>query len=143
VDGTAYFGTFANDVMAVDIASQRVLWRFMDPDRQFPFYSSPAVSDGLVILGGRDKFVRAIDAETGEQRWGVATRARVDSSPAVVGNRVVVGSGDGKLYVLDVATGRGLWEFESGAGFTASPAVADGRVVIGDVDGRIYAFGGR
>jgi outer membrane protein assembly factor BamB len=139
--GVAYFGTFANDVVAVDIAAKRVKWRFMDPDRQFPFYSSAALANGLVVIGGRDKFVRGLDAVTGAERWSFPTRARVDSSPAIAGDRVVVGSGDGKVYVLDLETGREVWSFEAGAGFTASPAIADGRVVIGDVDGRIYAFG--
>src|SRR5262245_49895125 len=139
--GVAYFGTFANDIVAVDIAAKRVKWRFEDPDRQFPFYSSAALSDGLMVLGGRDKFVRALDIATGKSRGTFATRARVDSSPAIAGDRVVVGSGDGKLYVLELATGKKIWEYEAGAGFTASPAIAGSRIVIGDADGRIYAFG--
>ncbi len=126
----------------MDIAAKRVKWRFEDPDRQFPFYSSAALADGLMVLGGRDKHVRALDLATGKPRWAFATRARVDSSPAIAGDRVVVGSGDGKLYVLDLATGKKIWEFDAGAGFTASPAVAGGRIVIGDTDGRVYAFGG-
>ena len=68
-----------------------------------------------MILGGRDKLVRAIDLATGKERWRFATRARVDSSPAIAGNRVVVGSGDGKLYVLDAHDGRKIWEFDAGA----------------------------
>ena len=59
-----------------------------------------------MVLGGRDKMVRAIDLATGKPRWSFATRARVESSPAIAGDRVVVGSSDGKLYVLDLATGQ-------------------------------------
>jgi outer membrane protein assembly factor BamB len=139
--GVAYYGTFANDVVAVDIAARKIRWRFQDPDRQFPFYSSAAVTGDSVIIGGRDKLVRALDLATGKPRWSFATQARVDSSPAVAGDRVVVGSGDGRVYVLDLATGKKIWEFEGGAGFTASPAIAAGRIVIGDVDGKIFAIG--
>lgn len=143
--GIAYYGTFANEVVAVDIAAKRVKWRFVDPDRQFPFYSSAALAvsgvGGTMVLGGRDKNIRAINMATGKQRWSVPTRARVESSPAIIGTRVIVGSSDGKLYVLDLASGKKLWEFEAGAPFTASPSVADGRVIIGDGDGRLYAFG--
>ena len=46
VDGVAYFGTFANDVVAVDIAARKVKWRFEDPDRKFPYYSSAAIAGG-------------------------------------------------------------------------------------------------
>jgi outer membrane protein assembly factor BamB len=137
----AYYGTFANDVVAVDIAARRVKWRFEDPDRQFPFYSSAALANGLMVLGGRDKQVRALDMATGKPRWAFATRARVDSSPAIAGDRVIVGSGDGTLYILNLTTGAKVWEYDAGAAFTASPAVSGGRIVIGDTDGRVYAFG--
>ena len=139
--GIAYYGTFANDVVAVDIAARKVRWRFEDPDRQFPFYSSAALTADAVILGGRDKHVRSLDRNTGKQRWSFPTQARVDSSPAIAGDRIVVGSGDGRLYVLDLATGKKIWDFEGGAGFTASPAIANGRIVIGNVDGKVFAIG--
>jgi outer membrane protein assembly factor BamB len=125
----------------VDIAARKVKWRFEDPDRQFPFYSSAAIAGGAMVLGGRDKQVRALDLATGKPRWAFPTRARVDSSPAIAGNRVVVGSGDGRVYVIDLSSGKLVWEFDAGAGFSASPAIADGRIVIGDIDGRVYAFG--
>jgi len=143
--GVAYYGTFADEVIAVDIAQKRVKWRFMDPDRQFPFYSSAALwqsgADHFMILGGRDKNVRALDLATGKERWVFPTRARVESSPAIAGGRVVVGSSDGKLYVLDAASGRKHWEFDAAAPITASPAIADGRIIIGDGDGRLYGIG--
>ncbi|MQA30340.1 MAG: PQQ-binding-like beta-propeller repeat protein [Luteitalea sp.] len=137
----AYFGTFNNEVLALDLRKRAVAWRYSDPDRQFPYYSSAAFSNARVILGGRDKLVHAIDAATGTAVWTFATRARVDSSPVVAAGRVYVGSSDGRLYVLDEASGKKLWEFDAGAALTASPAIASGRVVIGSQDGRVYAFG--
>ena len=120
---------------------RRILWRYSDPDRQFPYYSSAALSDGRVIVGGRDKVLRALDAASGKAVWSFATRARVDSSPAVAGGRVYVGSNDGRLYVIDLASGEKRWEFDAGAPLAASPAIAAGRVVIGSQDGRLYCFG--
>ena len=138
----AYFGTFNSEVLAVDLKRRSVLWRYKNPDAQpFPFYSSAALAQGRVIVGGRDRLVHAIDAATGKAVWTFATRARVDSSPVVAGGRVYVGSSDGRFYVLDAASGKKLWEFETGAALTASPAVAAGRVVIGAEDGRLYVFG--
>ena len=137
----AYFGTFDNEVLALDLKARTILWRFSDPDRQFPFYSSPALFEGKVILGGRDKIVHALDAGTGKPVWSFATRARVDSSPAVAGGRVYIGSSDNRFYVLDAASGRKLWEFDTGAAITASPAIAAGKVVIGTTDGMVYTFG--
>ena len=142
IDGAkAYFGTFDYEVLGIDLRRRKILWEYRNPDRQFPFYSSAAVFNGRVILGGRDKIVYAIDTATGKAVWQFATRARVDSSPVVAGGRVYVGSSDGKLYGLDAATGEKRWEFEAGEAITASPAIAAGRLVIGAQDGRVYCFG--
>ncbi len=128
-------------MLALDLTARKVVWRYTDPDREFPFYSSAALAGDRVIVGGRDKMVHAIDVATGKPAWTFATRARVDSSPAVAGGRVYIGSSDNRFYVLDAATGRKLWEFDTGAAITSSPAVAGGRVVIGTQDGKVYAFG--
>jgi outer membrane protein assembly factor BamB len=137
---TAYFGTFNNEVVAVDLASRRIAWRYQHPRRHFPFYSSAAITDGTVVVGGRDKMVHGLDAKTGKARWTFFTRGRVESSPAIAGGRVYVGSNDGRLYVLDLAGGEKLWEFNAGSPLPASPAIAAGYVVIGAQDGRLYCF---
>lgn len=139
--GHAHMGTFGNEVLAFDLSARTLLWRYQDPDRQFPYYSSAALADTRLIVGGLDKVIHAIDASAGKSLWRFVTGARVDSSPVVAGGRVYVGSSDGRLYALDVATGRKLWEFDAGAAIVASPAIADGRVVIGSTDGRLYCFG--
>jgi outer membrane protein assembly factor BamB len=137
----AYFGAFTNEVLALDLKARKVLWTYSHPDREFPFYSSAALTNGRVIVGGRDKAVHALDAATGKRVWEFLTRARVDSSPVVVGDRVFVGSNDGKVYALDTANGQKRWEFDAGAPVSASPAVAANRMVIGAQDGVIYCFG--
>ena len=136
-----YFGTFNNEVLALDLGSQDMLWRYEHHTRHFPFYSSALNVDGKVIIGGRDRMVHAIDEATGVEVWTFMTRARVDSSPATAGGRVYIGSGDGRLYVLDVETGEKLWEFDTAAPLSASPAIAAGKVVISSQDGIVYCFG--
>ena len=140
VNNVAYFGTFDNQVLALDLGSRKVLWRYEHPDRKFPFYSSAAVVDGTVVLGGRDRMVHALDAKTGQARWTHMTRARIDSSPAIAGNRVYVGSNDGRFYCLELASGKVAWEHDEGAALSASPALAAGRIVIGSTEGRLLCF---
>jgi outer membrane protein assembly factor BamB len=139
--GFAYFGTFDNDVLAFNLKTRKPVWRYENPQRQFPFYSSAALLGDKVILGGRDKSVHCLNARTGRQIWEFVTKSRVDSSPAIAGDRVYVGSNDGRFYVLDAATGTKLWEFVAGAPLSASPAIASGRIVIGSQDGKLYCFG--
>src|SRR2546426_4051577 len=79
VGKAAYFGTFNNEVLGVSLTSHRILWRYEHPERHFPFYSSAAVADGKVVIGGRDKIVHCLDAKTGKMIWTFTTNARVDS----------------------------------------------------------------
>ncbi|MCU1265841.1 MAG: hypothetical protein JWM21_2159 [Acidobacteria bacterium] len=138
--GAAYYGTFNNEVLMVSLKDHNVGWRYQHPQRRFPFYSSAAVSNDRVVVGGRDKLVHGISI-TGKALWTFATRARVESSPAIAAGRVFVGSNDGRFYVLSLANGAKLWEFNAGAPLSASPAIANGRIVIGSQDGRLYCFG--
>lgn len=137
----AYYGTFNNEVLAVNLTTRRIAWRYRNRKRQFPYYSSAAVAEGKVVVGGRDKMVHCIDAATGRELWTFMTRARVESSPAIADGRAFVGSNDGMFYVFDYKTGAKVWEFNAGGPLSASPAIAAGRVVIGSEDGRLYCFG--
>lgn len=139
--GNAFYGTFNNDVLGVNLVSKQIGWRYQHPQRQFPYYSSAAISQARVVVGGRDKLIHCLDAYTGRELWSFATQARVESSPAVAGGRVYVGSNDGRLYVLDFESGRKLAEFNAGAPISASPAIARGRLVVGAQDGKLYCFG--
>ena len=139
----AYVGTFENQFHAVDLKAMKLAWTFEDPERKFPFYASAAASSKAVVIGGRDKMVRALDPKTGKELWSHATRARVDASPVIAGDRVIAGSKSGVLYVLGLADGKVLWEFDTGSALIASPAVADGHLVIGTEDGLLYAFRGK
>ena len=122
--------------------TRRIRWRYRHPDRNFPFYSSAAVTAGRVFVGGRDKLLHALNAATGKEAWSFPTGARIDSSPALASGRVYVGSNDGKLYVLDADTGKVVQQFEAGGPLSASPAIAAGRLVIGSQDGKLFALGG-
>jgi outer membrane protein assembly factor BamB len=139
-DGSAFYGTFDNEVLGVSLATRKIAWRYQHPERQFPFYSSAAVTSARVVIGGRDKLVHGLTL-AGKAAWTFATRARVESSPAIAGGRVFVGSNDGRFYVLNLTDGAKLWEFDTGAPLSASPAIANGRIVIGSQDGRLYCFG--
>lgn len=144
VDGNfLYFGTMSNEVIKVDWTSMTKVWRFESPKRRFPFYSSPAIAGNFIVIGGRDKVFRALDQESGEERWALSTGGRIDSSPVVVGSVAYIGSSDGNVYGADIKSGEKRWEYPTGSAILASPAVAAGHMVIGAQDGTIYCFGVR
>lgn len=138
-----YVGTMSSEVFALNWTKPDVAWKFEAQERKQPFYSSPAVTEKLVVVGSRDKRVYGLDRKTGKEAWSFATRGRVDSSPVVVGNRVLVGSMDKHLYVLDLAQGTEVQRVQLADAVVASPAVAGGRVVIGAGDGTVYCLGAK
>ena len=137
--GRAYLGTFGNEVLGVDLGAGEIRWRYAHAVRKFPFYSSPAVTDQAVVIGGRDKLVHALDPQTGQPLWTFAAGARVDSSPVIAGEYIYVGTR--ALIALALASGTEVWRFETGAAIAASPAIAADRLVIGATDGVLYCFG--
>lgn len=140
LDDRIVLGTDGGKIVCYSSDGQKQLWLYEQVKNDAMVYSSPALAEGIVVAGARDRQVHALDAATGKRVWAFPTRGEVDSSPAISGGRVFVGSKDKKLYVLDLKTGRNLGEFTAGRGIVASPAVARGVVVIGDTAGNVYCL---
>lgn len=139
----AFVATYENQVRAIDVVERKTLWAYEHPKRKFPYYASAAVTEKAVVVGGRDKILRALDPKTGESQWEWNTGGRIDSSPVIVGDRAFFGSTRGEVIAVSVATGEVVWKYETGSAIVASPSVAAGRLVIGTVDGALLAFGDR
>ena len=122
IGSRAFFGTFDYEVLAVDLETRTVAWRYRHPEREFPFYSSAALAGGRVVVGGRDKIVHAIDPDTGRAAWTFTAQARVDSSPAVAGSQIFVGS-KGYLGTNGRGEGLGLLPGERWAAYSGTPRV--------------------
>src|ERR1051325_4243735 len=148
VDGDRLFvGSGNGEVLAVDAANGKVIWRHPTAGR---VRSSPTVADGVVYVGSFDGYLYALDAATGAERWKFATegtkidsaaarfdRQSIQGSPAVSADQVVFGARDGMFYGVDRATGAQRWRMDHGMPWViASPAIADGKAVVGSSDGR-------
>ena len=138
VKGVSYVGHYGNEVVAVDLDSQKLLWRFAK--RDFAYFASPAVNEKYLIVGGRDKYVHCLSPKTGKQLWEFKALGAVDSSAVICGNRCIVGSNDGRLHILDVDSGESVWTYEIGEAVTSSPAVTPNLIVVGSEDGSVYGF---
>ena len=103
-------------------------------------HSSPVVMDGIVYFGSQDRYLYAVDADTGTKLWDFPTNGFVESSPAVVDGVVYFGSNDSNFYALDAKTGDLLWTFSAERSNQSSPAVADSMVFFGSDDSSIYAL---
>jgi outer membrane protein assembly factor BamB len=139
MDGLGYVGNYGNIVICFDPKSGDIKWKYRD--RNFPYYSSAALTADRVIIGCRDKRLHCIDRATGKGVWTFQSRGQVDSSPVICGDAIIVGSEDGRLYCVNLADGNERWAYDIGGAVTASPAVADGLIIVGSEDGNLYAFG--
>jgi outer membrane protein assembly factor BamB len=135
-----YFGTDARKVFSFNAANGTQNWTYRD--RNFSYFSSPAVSEDTVFIGARDKRLHAIDRKSGEAKWTFATRGDIDGSPVLCSDGgLVFGSMDGRLYCVESGSGKERWRYEIGADIEGSPAVAKGLIVIGANDGNLYCIG--
>ncbi|MEM6910017.1 MAG: PQQ-binding-like beta-propeller repeat protein [Verrucomicrobiota bacterium] len=136
--GLAAFGYYGNEVVGLEAETGEIRWRF--GERNFPFFSCPAITEESVFVGGRDRRMYRLDAVTGEKVWEFSAGGQVDSSALLAGELVIFGTAAGKLFALDQATGQSQWSYEVGGDVTASPALSRGTLVIGTEDGTLFGF---
>lgn len=131
---------------AVDVKGKRHKWLFWRHDTvENGLTSSPGVANGLVVVGGRNGDVVALNADTGEKRWAVKVTSEVLGTPLVLSDRIVVRSNDGRVFGLDPADGSRKWVFDRGLPTLtlrglASPVAGNGLVYIGYDDGTVVAL---
>jgi hypothetical protein len=82
-------------VYAIDAVTGRERWRFKTGNW---VDSSPAVSNGIVYVGGTDKNLYAMDAVTGTEKWRFKTGSYIQSSLGVSNDILYVGNADNNLY---------------------------------------------
>lgn len=106
-------------------------WTASDVEYAFDA-SGPVVADGTVYAG---RAVRALDVESGEERWAHTDAART-STLAVGEGAVVFGTPDG-LRAVDAASGEVRWS-QPGRLWKGGPTIADGSVYA--VHDELYAI---
>ena len=126
--------------VCVDLDTGKIDWTYRD--RNFPYFSSPAVAADRIVVGCRDKRVHCIQRLTGKPLWTFRARGKVDSSPVVCDGKVIVGSEDGRLYLIGLSDGRQIASYLVGGPLVTTPAVSDGYAIVGSKDGFVYAYRG-
>jgi|GEM_PF-1080390 len=141
VDETLYFAGSPNTgephLVAVDTADGSERWTVSFDSL---VNTSPAVADGLVVIGDSDGMLFGIDAADGEQRWKFEADDGLVSSPAIASGMVYVGSESGDVYAVDASGGEQQWRFETGGEIISSPTVVSETVYVGSTDDTVYAL---
>ena len=77
-----------------------------------PFASSPAVSGGVVYVGGNGGKLEARDANNGRLLWWRSLGGAITSSPLVAHGRVYIGSRSGTFFAFAARSGRTVWRHD-------------------------------
>lgn len=131
-----YSGSRCGHFLRVGISGSRIIWTSSDGTSEI--FTTPAVTDRLVVFGAEDGYVYALDRESGKQAW----RCHIGGpagSPVVAIDKVLVAA-EGILYSLSLDTGQELWKYEVSDDIT-SPSLVGDMVVVGSEDGTVVAFG--
>ncbi|MHB8993753.1 MAG: outer membrane protein assembly factor BamB family protein [Armatimonadota bacterium] len=108
--------------------------------------ASPAVSNGIVYVGGRvnrpalQGRVVALQADRGELLWDLDAPNEILLSPCVLGGNLLFVASHNWLMALDTRTGRRLWDFTASSPITASPVAWQNMVYLGTENGTVYAL---
>ncbi|MFA5857874.1 MAG: PQQ-binding-like beta-propeller repeat protein [Elusimicrobiota bacterium] len=112
-DGTGLIiGTSDGQVVRLNTAAGTKVWEYQTGKEigcSLPYrsagvsavMSSPLIVNNMVYVGSNDGNVYALDAGTGEKKWGYTLGVPVVSKPVVEGDKVVIAATDGNIYTLE------------------------------------------
>lgn len=150
--GRVFATTGFGELVALDAASGRVLWR---QRVNAAIGGGPAVQDGVVYVAARNSVGWAVRASDGRVLWqtsgtGSGSGVMGVSVPAVQGDTVVFPFSSGQLLAVDRQSGLTNWTAQIAGtrpgraiavirDVTGDPVIAGGRVHAGTSSGRIDA----
>lgn len=144
-DGQLFISTGFAQVVSLDAATGKVLWR---QSLSGPMRGAPTVRAGRVFVITVDNQTHALAAEDGAVLWthqGISEAASLlgGTSPAVDGNVVVVPYSSGELFALRIDNGSVLWQEQ-----LTTVRRTEGAAALTDIRarpiidrGRVYAIG--
>jgi outer membrane protein assembly factor BamB len=134
--GKLYATTGFGDVVALDAASGKELWR---KNFGVPIANAPVINGGRLFVASIDNHMHALAASNGRELWdqqGISENAGilVSTSAAVAGEFVIAPYSSGEVYALRVQNGRPAWNdiITRSKGITALSEINDiaGRPVV-------------
>ncbi len=102
------------------------------------YQSKPTAVDGMVYVGSPARFIYALDAETGDEKWKFEMGAAISASPEMDNGKIYAGQQGGEdwFYCIDAKSGSPVWKQNIGWDW-GSCNVSDGKVYIPGIDGYV------
>jgi len=105
------------------------------------YQSSPTAAQGKVFIGGPNRFVYAVDTETGKEAWRFETSGQISATPIYFAGRVYIGQegGNADFYALNAKDGKLIWKRQIGRAW-AGANIKDGELYVPTVEGDIVCL---
>lgn len=109
------------DLVALDRANGRELWRYSPQSRASGFLGAPVLAGDLAIVSDvYNAVLRAVRVSSGAEVWQTEARpgsfVTAQRQPFLVGDTLFAGSMDTQVFALDVRTGSYRWRVSAQAG---------------------------
>lgn len=110
-DGRLFVTTGFGDVLGLDAATGKELWRM---NVGVPIFNAPAANGGRVFVSSQDNHFHAFAQSNGRELWdhqGITEAAGIlqSTSAAVAGEFVIAPYTSGEVFALRVQNGRPAW----------------------------------
>ena len=152
VDGGRVFvgGDAGAGITALDVQSGKALWTFggLPGTTSGEWFGSPLATGGMVYVSTYNRYVYALDAQTGRVKWSyrllgnALARPTLDAKRNVLYVTSITFRDNPTITALDARSGAKLWDGKAGY-VAASPVLAGDRLYVASTNGYLYAFGVR
>ncbi len=127
---------------SLDFSNQQVIfnddWEF---EVSGEIWSTPVISNGILLITSLDHNIYALKEDTGELIWESSTGGAIAATPVVHNGTVFVGSFDSVFYAFDLSTGEEKWTFEKASNwYWGTPLVDENTIYVPSLDGKLYAL---
>ncbi len=125
-DKVVYVGTFANELVALDAATGRELWRFATPDW---VWAGPAIGSDTLYFGDISGSFYALNPETGEVLWQIQPDGAIVGKPLVTEDGIYFTTEGGSLVSV-TPEGAIRWNQALETSLHAGPVAAGDSILI-------------
>jgi len=108
-----------------------------------PTGCTPAVANGLAVVGTEQAEFVCIDLENTKLKWGFADEdgaSPIRGAAAITGKQIIFGSRNRQVYSVNLDTGKQDWTVTLKGRVDGSPIIVGDRIFVGASDGRLYAL---
>lgn len=146
------FGANSGYLIDVNKNTGELTWKFATDGASNTFesqnndrksiYCAPAISNGVVVSGGRDGIVYGLDLKTGKEKWRNDHKGPWILSVAIKDGVAFIGCGsDLLLQALDLNTGAEKWKLKVQSAIFSSITVAGDMLYFNDISfsGNLHA----